>query len=82
MMMWHVISNEVICVTVDVPGNGVESDKENMFGEEGEAKFELMSVAVTDYPEESSEKVNELSSSRGKGGSHGRKMQCSCGCGK
>ena len=47
MMMRHVISNEVICVTVDVPGNGVESDKENMFREEGEAEFELMSMVVT-----------------------------------
>ena len=47
MMMWHVISNEVICITVDVPGSGVESNKENMFREEGETEFELMSMVVT-----------------------------------
>ena len=44
---------------VDIPGDGVESNKENMFREEGGAKFDL--ADINDYPEESSEDVNNPS---------------------
>ena len=56
---WHSTTNEVFHFIIDTAGDGVESNKENMFREEGGAKFDL--ADINDYPEESSEDVNNPS---------------------
>ena len=40
------------CFIMDILGNGVKSDKENMFGEEGDAKVDPANVSGSDsnYP--------------------------------
>ena len=67
-----------------IPGNGDESDDENMLGENGDAEVNPDDDNGHDsdlYPEESVEEVNEPSTFRGMGCGGGRKMQCCSGCG-
>ena len=58
---------------MNIPGNGIESNEENMFKEKGDAEFDPVNGSDSDHAEESVEEVNEPSTSRGRGCGHGRK---------
>ena len=54
---------------MDIPADWVESNKENMFREEANAKFDPADVSssVSDYPEQNAEEVNKAGTPRGRG---------------
>ena len=66
----HFTADELIHFIIDIPGDGVESNDENMFGGEGNTEFDLADVnrSDSDSPEESVEEVNEPSTLRCGGG--------------
>lgn len=82
-MAQHFTTDEVIHFVMDIPGDGVESSKENMFREEGDAEVDPANVngGDSDYPEESVEEANKPSTLRSRGCDLERKMQCGSGCG-
>ena len=78
MTAWCFTTDEVVCFIVDVLGDGVESDEENMFREEGDADVDpvVVSGSDSDCPEEPVEEMNKPSRSRHRGCGHRRKMRC------
>ena len=76
-------TDEVICFSMNIPGNVVESNEENVFREEGGAKVDPADVSGSDSdcPEENVEEVNKPSTSRGRVCGCGRKLRCGSGGG-
>ena len=52
MAAWRLTTVEMVHFVMDVPGNGVESNNENMFREEGDAESDPADVSGSDsnYP--------------------------------
>ena len=48
IVAWHFTTDEVIHFVMDILGNGVDSNKENMSGEEGDAEVDPASVSGGD----------------------------------
>ena len=53
MTAWCFTTDEAVCFIVDALGDGVESDEENMFREEGDADVDpaVVSGSDSDCPE-------------------------------
>ena len=66
MTAWCFTADEVVCFIVDLLGDGVESNEENMFREEGHADVDPAVVSGSDsgFAEEPVEEMNKPSRSR------------------